>query len=251
MFNTHPSDLKYGDCDYLQDKQINYLKWLQIVNSTAEYSLSSYLEMNFVNSVLGQLFAIFGNFVKNTESWPTVTKKPQILCNYFIFTVTGVQSKNNAYHNVNKVQNSFTDALILNLIDIVLCVVFALYSRVRAFSKIHQKQFILSTMGHSLEKHVKFQLNSITHRNCNILYWFSKFWSICKKVDFIFNQKPLSFFLRKFRTTIFDYFLSIPNGTIENLKTVGSLNRNYRVLAEKMQLKKNEASLLSIRKATT
>jgi hypothetical protein len=45
--------------------------------------------------------------------------------------------------------------------------------------------------------------------------------------------------------------LSIPNGTIENLKTVGSLNRNYRVLAEKMQLKKNEASLLSIRKATT
>jgi hypothetical protein len=41
-----------------------------------------------------------------------------------------VQGKNNAYHNVNKVQNSFIDALILNLIDIVVCVAFALYSRI-------------------------------------------------------------------------------------------------------------------------
>ncbi len=41
---------------------------------------------------------------------------------------TGVQGKNNAYHNVSKVQSSFINALILNLIDIVVCVVFALYS---------------------------------------------------------------------------------------------------------------------------
>jgi hypothetical protein len=41
----------------------------------------------------------------------------------------GVQSKNHAYHNVNKVQNWFIDALISNLIGIVVCVVFALYSR--------------------------------------------------------------------------------------------------------------------------
>ncbi len=40
----------------------------------------------------------------------------------------GVQGKSNAYHNVNKAQNSFIDALILNLIDIVVCVGFALYS---------------------------------------------------------------------------------------------------------------------------
>jgi hypothetical protein len=44
------------------------------------------------------------------------------------FDYTGVQGRNNAYHNVNKVQNPFIDALILNLIDIVVCVVFALYS---------------------------------------------------------------------------------------------------------------------------
>jgi hypothetical protein len=47
-----------------------------------------------------------------------------------IFYNTGVQGKNNAYHNVNKVQNSFIEALILNLIDIVVCVVFAWYSRI-------------------------------------------------------------------------------------------------------------------------
>ncbi len=44
------------------------------------------------------------------------------------FDYAGVQSKNSAYHNVNKIKNSFTDALILNLIDIVVYVVFALYS---------------------------------------------------------------------------------------------------------------------------
>jgi hypothetical protein len=42
---------------------------------------------------------------------------------------SGVQSKINACHNVNKVENSFIYALILNAIDIVVCVVFALYSR--------------------------------------------------------------------------------------------------------------------------
>jgi hypothetical protein len=46
---------------------------------------------------------------------------------------TGVQSKNNACHNVNKVQNLFIDTLILNLIDTVVCVVFALYSSIENF----------------------------------------------------------------------------------------------------------------------
>jgi hypothetical protein len=45
-------------------------------------------------------------------------------------TNSGVQGKNNARHNVNKVENSFIDALILNLIDIMVCVVFVLYSRI-------------------------------------------------------------------------------------------------------------------------
>jgi hypothetical protein len=36
--------------------------------------------------------------------------------------------KNNAYHNVNKVQNQYIYEWILNLIDIVVCVVFVLNS---------------------------------------------------------------------------------------------------------------------------
>jgi hypothetical protein len=47
---------------------------------------------------------------------------------------TGVQGKNNVYHNVDKVLNSFADALILNLIDIVVFVVFVLYSSIRVLS---------------------------------------------------------------------------------------------------------------------
>jgi hypothetical protein len=41
----------------------------------------------------------------------------------------GVQGKNNEYHIANKVQNSFKDALIFDLIDNVVFVVFALNSR--------------------------------------------------------------------------------------------------------------------------
>ncbi len=44
-------------------------------------------------------------------------------------SITGVQGKNNEYHIVDKVQNSFIDALIFDLIDNVVFVVFALYSR--------------------------------------------------------------------------------------------------------------------------
>jgi hypothetical protein len=51
-----------------------------------------------------------------------------------IFPNTGVQDKNIAYHNVNEVQNSFIDTLVLNLIDIVKCVVFALYSRIMNYN---------------------------------------------------------------------------------------------------------------------
>ncbi len=41
---------------------------------------------------------------------------------------TGVQSINNVYANVNKVQNPFIDALIFDLIDNGVYVVYALYS---------------------------------------------------------------------------------------------------------------------------
>jgi hypothetical protein len=44
-------------------------------------------------------------------------------------TVSRVQSKNNVYHIVDKVQNSFIDTLVFDLIDNVVFVVFALYSR--------------------------------------------------------------------------------------------------------------------------
>jgi hypothetical protein len=46
------------------------------------------------------------------------------------FLHTGVQGKNNEYHIVDKVQNSFIDALIFDLIDNVVFVVFALYSSI-------------------------------------------------------------------------------------------------------------------------
>jgi hypothetical protein len=44
---------------------------------------------------------------------------------------TGVQGKNNAYYNVNKVQNQGIYEWIFKLIDIVVCVVFALYFRIK------------------------------------------------------------------------------------------------------------------------
>jgi hypothetical protein len=43
---------------------------------------------------------------------------------------TGVQGKNNEYHIVDRVENSFIDALIFDLIDNVLFVDFALYSSI-------------------------------------------------------------------------------------------------------------------------
>ncbi len=47
----------------------------------------------------------------------------------------GVQGKYNAYHNVDKVENQGIYEWILNLIDIVVYVVFALYSRISVFVK--------------------------------------------------------------------------------------------------------------------
>jgi hypothetical protein len=46
------------------------------------------------------------------------------------FSCSGVQGKNNEYHIVDKVKNSFIVALIFDLIDYVVFVVFALYSSV-------------------------------------------------------------------------------------------------------------------------
>jgi hypothetical protein len=43
---------------------------------------------------------------------------------------SGVQGKNNEYHIVDKVQNSYENTLIFDLIDNVVFVVFALYSRI-------------------------------------------------------------------------------------------------------------------------
>ncbi len=66
--------------------------------------------------------------------------------NYVQMNVTEVQSINNisnnsAYHNVNRVQNSLIDALILNLFDIVICGVFALYSRIVKKNQNHAVHF--------------------------------------------------------------------------------------------------------------
>jgi hypothetical protein len=43
---------------------------------------------------------------------------------------SGVQGKNNEHHIVDELQNSFIDALIFDLIDNVVFVVFALYSSI-------------------------------------------------------------------------------------------------------------------------
>jgi hypothetical protein len=43
---------------------------------------------------------------------------------------TGVQSKNNAYHIIDKIHNSSRLAVNFIFIDIVVCVVFALHSRI-------------------------------------------------------------------------------------------------------------------------
>jgi hypothetical protein len=47
---------------------------------------------------------------------------------------SGVQSINNVYANVNKVQNPFIDALIFDLIDNGVYVVYALYSSIEKTS---------------------------------------------------------------------------------------------------------------------
>jgi hypothetical protein len=94
-----------------------------------------------------QYFEKFSQSDKRYLSWssqfrfhnliPPITKK------YTTFLIgwiklwnknSGVQGKNNAYHNVKKVQNQGIYEWILNLIDIVVFVVFALYSRIVKFN---------------------------------------------------------------------------------------------------------------------
>jgi hypothetical protein len=44
---------------------------------------------------------------------------------------SGIQGKNNEYHNMDKVQNLCENTLIFDLIDNVVFVVLALYSRIK------------------------------------------------------------------------------------------------------------------------
>jgi hypothetical protein len=53
-----------------------------------------------------------------------------ILARGYTLWCSGVQGKNNTYHNVNKVQNQGIYDWIFNLINIVVCVVLALYSSI-------------------------------------------------------------------------------------------------------------------------
>jgi hypothetical protein len=48
--------------------------------------------------------------------------------------ISGVQSINNAFHNVDKVENVCVFQYILDLIDIVEYVVYALYSRISFYT---------------------------------------------------------------------------------------------------------------------
>jgi hypothetical protein len=63
------------------------------------------------------------------------TDSCQNLSDFFSFGIlnfgnSGVHGKNNEYRIVDKLQNSYKNTLIVDLIDIVVFVVFALYSRI-------------------------------------------------------------------------------------------------------------------------
>jgi hypothetical protein len=57
---------------------------------------------------------------------------------------SGVQSKNNEYHIVNKVENVFVYTYIFDLIDNVVFAVFALYSRIHVVCKTFPRNFVCS-----------------------------------------------------------------------------------------------------------
>jgi hypothetical protein len=67
------------------------------------------------------------------------------------YSHTGVQSKNNVNHIVDKVQNSYENTLKFNLIDNVVYVVFELYSSIQSldYSTPHTK-FVEVFQGESL-----------------------------------------------------------------------------------------------------
>jgi hypothetical protein len=64
---------------------------------------------------------------------------------------TGVQSINDAFHIVNKVENVFVYTYIFNLIDNVECVVYALYSRVVGLQNVEDKcnRLVVQWLGFS------------------------------------------------------------------------------------------------------
>jgi hypothetical protein len=70
---------------------------------------------------------------------------PHSQCQFFLlemeggWSYTGVQSINNVYANANKVQNPFIDALIFDLIDNGVYVVYALYSSIGALAIGHER----------------------------------------------------------------------------------------------------------------
>ncbi len=66
----------------------------------------------------------------STQFWSMSLWKWKLLVKFGAILNSGVQSKNNEYHIVNKVENQSIYEWILNLIDNVVFVVFALYSRI-------------------------------------------------------------------------------------------------------------------------
>jgi hypothetical protein len=81
-----------------------------------------------LDKVLAQGKIFTRKLSKSTDSWVFGDKSGKLITQFKVFKTdnSGVQGKNNEYHNVNKGQNSFIDTLIFDLINNVVFVVFTL-----------------------------------------------------------------------------------------------------------------------------
>jgi hypothetical protein len=104
-----------------------------------------------------------------------------------------------AYHNVNKVQNQGIYEWILKLIDIVVCVVFALYSRNLEARWKTRKNFLIMRFEWQLRKYsgIYFHFLFVGWRFCIIKHLFFHLWyfrSSCGRLDEFY---PTLFFIYK------------------------------------------------------
>ncbi len=124
----------------------NWMTWLQPWRNRNSQKWPIYVNKMVHFDIKPRIFPLKFWIISKKIWW----KRWKIFLWHRNFLYAGVQGKNNAYHNVNKVQNSYIDALILNLIGIVVCVVFALYSSIivnKANFKYRQSGWLCTRWG--------------------------------------------------------------------------------------------------------